>query len=341
MKLTQKNMQDFSKYSALGCDVSSKTVDFCFLSRDQKESSHEVVCNTPESLEEYATLLKQKGFNGKIVMESTGRYHEAAAVAFHSMFSEVSVINPLMAKRYHTSCIRKLKTDKADARILATMGILEPVLPLFSKTKEHLALRHLLSLISACEEVLQKLRASLSHYTEAMTVLRVHEAHGVEALRDTMKVIMKEKSTLEKSVFVLLSELPRRAEDLALLTSIPGVSPYLASITLICLSQDLGATAGSWVACAGLDVTKNDSGLKKGKGRISKRGNSYLRKRLHGAGWGAFMHYPEFRAYYDDLRLKGRSFREGMIIMSRKILRIMWSVLKYRTTYDPKKAFSV
>lgn len=78
----------------------------------------------------------------------------------------------------------------------------------------------------------------------------------------------------------------------------------------------------------------------KGKGKLTKRGNPYLRKRLFGAAWGAMMSHPLFRKEYDHLREQGRSYRAAIIILARKILRIAFSVLKNHSSYSDSLAFS-
>ncbi len=103
---------------------------------------------------------------------------------------------------------------------------------------------------------------------------------------------------------------------------------------------DRGAKSDrSWVAYAGYDISVRESGSWKGKGRLTKRGNSYIRKRLFCAAWGAMMHYPEVRRYYDSLKAAGRNHVEALCIIARKLLRIAYAVLVKGKTYDVKIAF--
>ena len=117
--------------------------------------------------------------------------------------------------------------------------------------------------------------------------------------------------------------------------SIPGVSEYLASLsTLFFKEEEHKRSAKQWVAFAGLDISVRESGNWRGRGRMTKRGNGYLRKRLFQAAWGATMNDDKFKAYYEHLREKGKSYVESLIIISRKIVTIMFALSKNQCYYD-------
>lgn len=58
-----------------------------------------------------------------VIMEATGRYHEPVAAALHEYGIRVTVMNPLFIKQSGGGSIRKVKTDKADARKIAKYGL--------------------------------------------------------------------------------------------------------------------------------------------------------------------------------------------------------------------------
>ena len=59
----------------------------------------------------------------RVVMEHTGRYYEAVAKSLHEAGLFVSAVNPLLIKEYGGNSLRKVKTDKADARKIARYGL--------------------------------------------------------------------------------------------------------------------------------------------------------------------------------------------------------------------------
>jgi transposase len=85
------------------------------------------VMHTAAALETLAYEIKGLGYNGgaevRVVMEATGRYYEPVANELHEVGNFVSVINPKLIKDYGHNTLRKVKTDKADARKIARYGL--------------------------------------------------------------------------------------------------------------------------------------------------------------------------------------------------------------------------
>jgi transposase len=59
----------------------------------------------------------------RVVLESTGRYHEPLLYKLHHAKIYVCVVNPLLTKGYNNNSIRKIKTDKHDADKLGNYGL--------------------------------------------------------------------------------------------------------------------------------------------------------------------------------------------------------------------------
>ena len=57
--------------------------------------------------------------NTRIIMEHTGRYYEPMAQCFSDAGFFVSAVNPKLIKDYSHNSLRKVKTDKADAKKIA------------------------------------------------------------------------------------------------------------------------------------------------------------------------------------------------------------------------------
>jgi transposase len=79
--------------------------------------------HTEVGLEQMARAILALGEDTRVVMESTGRYHEPVAVALHERGIYVAVLNPLLIKQSGGGSIRKVKTDKADAVKIAKYGL--------------------------------------------------------------------------------------------------------------------------------------------------------------------------------------------------------------------------
>ena len=79
--------------------------------------------HTEVGLERLALDILALGEETRVLMEATGRYHEPVAAALHGYGIRVTVINPLFIKQNGGGSIRKVKTDKADARKIAKYGL--------------------------------------------------------------------------------------------------------------------------------------------------------------------------------------------------------------------------
>ncbi len=81
------------------------------------------VCHTGSELKELANYLKSLDGETRLVMEHTGRYYEPVAQFLHDEGIFVSAVNPKLIKDYGNNTLRKVKTDKADARKIARYGL--------------------------------------------------------------------------------------------------------------------------------------------------------------------------------------------------------------------------
>ena len=79
--------------------------------------------HTEVGLEQMAGAIVALGEDTRVIMESTGRYHEPVAAALHEYGIYVCVLNPLLIKQSGGGSIRKVKTDKADALKIAKYGL--------------------------------------------------------------------------------------------------------------------------------------------------------------------------------------------------------------------------
>lgn len=72
-----------------------------------------------------ALAERLKGYEGetRVILEHTGRYYESIANVLHENGLYVSAVNPLLIKEHGNNSLRRVKTDKADAKKLARYGL--------------------------------------------------------------------------------------------------------------------------------------------------------------------------------------------------------------------------
>ena len=76
------------------------------------------VQQTREGMSELVSLLRSSGEEVRAVLESTGSYHCPVVAALLENGIFVSVVNSLRMKRFCSQSIRKVKTDRIDAKEL-------------------------------------------------------------------------------------------------------------------------------------------------------------------------------------------------------------------------------
>lgn len=121
------------------------------------------------------------------------------------------------------------------------------------------------------------------------------------------------------------------------LKSIPGIGESLAPVILAEIGDINNFSSPSKLtAFAGIDPSENQSGNKKSTDeKISKRGSPYLRHAIYQAAFIASNNDPVMRAYYQKKRAEGKHHYVALAGVERKILGIVFHVLKEDRNYRP------
>ena len=69
--------------------------------------------------------MERQGPVERVVLESSGHYYWPLASHLHRRGYQVAVVNPLQAKYFAKSRLQRSKSDPADARTLAALGMSE------------------------------------------------------------------------------------------------------------------------------------------------------------------------------------------------------------------------
>lgn len=327
----------FKDCLGIGIDVSKGELVVVGLTTG--ESYIKRVNNRLTSIRAFVRALSKAGYGGKIICESTGHYHLKLALACHELGMEIIVLNPLQSSKHSKAKVRKTKTDAEDGLMLAMMCITEPKLPKPTQLTASKALIQLkMGQLASIEKQLQKSQSSLNQYEETYAELGLELSELQVSLRAHHRSFKRLQKQLQGELEDLLIDNMADQKSYIRLCRLPGYSNVVSGLVGQLDRQVKGAS--SWVAYAGLDISVRESGTWKGRGKLTKRGNAYLRKRLFQAAWGACMNYDYVRAYYDMLKAQGRNHTEANCMISRKLLKIAYQVVVNEKEYDPKIAFS-
>jgi transposase len=127
------------------------------------------------------------------------------------------------------------------------------------------------------------------------------------------------------------------SEDVKNLVTIPGVSLISAMIIIAETGGDMSAfeNSGKFTGWTGLRP-RNDESAGKFKSTATTKGNKHLRAIIVQIAWGASRNKGSyFMDKFQKLAMR-KSRKKALVAIGRKILVIIWHVLKEKTHYNPK-----
>jgi transposase len=120
------------------------------------------------------------------------------------------------------------------------------------------------------------------------------------------------------------------------LVSVPGISPLLAARYTTALgSVQRFPSAGHIWSFAGLDLVVDDSGDRRRKGKLTKRGDPALRNTLYLIGQHTARSCPPIGNAFLNARARGKSEIEATIHAAHKANRLCFALLREQRLYRP------
>lgn len=342
-------------FYAVGLDVDKASFKACL--KVQKPSTKSIVrasrtfSNNLEGFKELEQWIKKhRTFNDsmvRIIMEATGVYHEHLAWHLYQGGHQIHVILPLRARRYLQSLGNKSKNDKIDAQGLADM-CLQQDLDLWQPcSKNILRLRSLTRQL----ETLQEARTAFRNQLESATHLANCDRMVIRNLKSLIKVVEKDILNLRKRIEQFIVEDQVLHSKYKLMQPIKG----FAIITFATLVAETGGfelfeNQRQLVSYAGYDIMENQSGKRVGKTRISKQGNSHIRRIMHMASFNVVRYQVSpFAQLYERVYDRTKTKMKGYVAVQRKLLCLIYALWKNESSFnpdhsgnhDPKALFSV
>lgn len=262
-------------------------------------------------------------------MEATGIYGNGLATFLVDNDYKVSMVNPARIKGFGKSETMRNKTDKEDSKLIARFC--KAMVPdLWKPAPKHIQLlQGLVRRLESLAAIKQQEENRLSVTTE-------------DSIKQSIAVVIK---VIEEQILEVKSNIKNCIEtnkDLSekqeLLATIPGVGEATISTVLAFLvGSEQFDSAKQMAAFVGLTPRHHESGKSvKGKTKISKVGDSQLRKSFYFPAIVAKKHNPIIKAFCDRLEKNGKAKMEIVCASMRKLLHIIFGVLKSKKAFDPK-----
>jgi len=165
------------------------------------------------------------------------------------------------------------------------------------------------------------------------------EAHPskmtISRMKFRIKVINAQiRETLAETTAVIKND-EEINRAVTLITSIPGVGMLTAAVIMAETNGfELIRSKKQLTSYAGLDVKEKESGTSvKGKPKISKRGNRYLRKAMYMPALAAIRHSERYKAIFVRIVSRNGIKMKGCVAVQRKLLEMAYTIYKTKTPY--------
>lgn len=309
----------------LGVDISKLTFDVALLNGGNKLKTKKFN-NTTKGFAELKQWLKTKGTDtAHVCMEATGGYETKLAQYLYDNSFKVSVINPARIKGFSMSKLSRVKTDKADCGLVAYFcQAMQP--DLWQPAPLHI--QELQQWVRRLDSLIANKNQENNRLDGAIDAVSINISTHIEFLDKQIKEVEE-----------LISNHIKGHKDLSdkskLLDSIPGIGEKTIGVILAFLSVEKFDSAKQVAAFVGLNPKPRQSGSSViGVSRISKTGDANLRKAFYMPAVVSIRFNPIIKDFAERLSSAGKSKMVIVIAAMRKLLHIIYGVLKNKTSFN-------
>jgi transposase len=266
------------------------------------------------------------------VMEATGVYHESLAYFLAEKGHIVSIVLPNKISNYFRTLEVKTITDKTSSEAIARFG-LERKLDAWKKPGG--IFKKLRQLTRERDQVVQH-RSMIKNQLHAEQAEAEPNKSSVNRFKKQIAFFNKQEQEIKAELESLIKQDKQVSESVKLIGSLSGIGMLTAATVLAETNGfELIRNKRQLVSYAGLDVREKQSGTSiKGKARISKKGNKYLRKAMHLPALAAIRSDERFKAVFAKLVAKHGIKMKAAVAVQRKLLEIIYTVYKTNMPYD-------
>lgn len=310
----------------VGIDISKSSFDVAV--EESKQYQHYKFSNDLTGFKELKKVLK--GNDYWFVMEASGPYYLKLACYLESSGLNLSVVNPLVIRRFCQMRLTRAKTDKKDAVMIAEYGKAEAPTAWKSEAGYMLEMRQLL----AYAEQLDKSRTGYIRQLEAFKQSPCLSKTVKKGLDKSIKDTAAQISVVEKQMESIIKLHHKDLFDR--LKSIPGIGKK-TGMTLVVISGGFTKfeNAKQLSSYVGLSPRIFESGTSvKGKARICKMGMSRIRSMLYVCSWSAIKCNKACKSLYERMVAKGKPKMVALIAVANKLLKQCFAIATSGNSYD-------
>jgi len=312
--------------SVLGIDVAKQKFDAALLV--DGKTKHKTCKNSAEGFETLMLWLEKQGIQKvHVCLEATGNYGEDFAIYLHEAGHTVSIVNPAHIKGFAQSEMIRTNTDKIDAALIAWFCLAIKPDPWTPPSPEIKFLRALVRRVDSLIDMRSQEKNRISTAHESVIVL----------IKEHIAYLDQEIEKIRRQIADLIGQNPHLKRRKELLDSIPGIGKATIPHILAELDDlEKFNHVREMVAFIGLAPKETLSGSSiKGKPRLCKIGHARLRKALYMPALVSIQCNPAMIDFYNRLKDKGKNGKVIVCAIMRKLVHVIFGVLKSGKKYDP------
>ena len=269
-----------------------------------------------------------------VLFECTGVYGKRLEALLPGQVAMLCPVNPKVVKNAALS-MTATKTDEVDARAIA-----DAARCLYHAKREVL---HQYTLDEPPNHELEcwlteydRLRKAMVRLKQQRESLRHHPAKVAKTLR---RRYTRDLDRLQRQQGEARREIERLADSemVRLIASIKGIGTLTAAaVARRIRSIDRFESADTLKAYLGRYPVRRESGKKAGRARMAKHGDRFVRHLLFNCAKSAARWNPACKALYDRLIEQGHTAVYAWAAVTRKLVQIIYGVLKSGTPWNPE-----
>jgi transposase len=259
-------------------------------------------------------------------------YHEGLAYYLAEQDQTLSIVLPNKISNYFRTLETKTITDKTACEAITMFG-LERKIDSWNRPKP--VFKRLRQLTRERDQLVQTRTVAKNQFHAEQAEAEPNKS-SVIRIKKQIAFLNKQEQEIKAEILELIKGDEDLKKSIKLIGSVTGVG-ILTAVTVLAETNgfELIRNKRQLTSYAGLDVKEKQSGTSvKGKPRISKKGNKYLRKAMHMPALAAIRHDERFKAIFARLVSRHGIKMKAAVAVQRKLLEMIYTLYKTQTVYD-------
>ena len=310
----------------IGLDISKKFIDVCIKYNDVY--TYKKIDNEIKSIKSFIKHLLSDYQKEDLFAccEYTNIYYLDIANELYKSGIKISVENAVSINYFARAQLSRIKTDKSDSKLIAD----------YCSIKKPRLWQPVNQDIRVVRNITKRIEQMQKMQTVAKNQHKTASAEVINSCNETVNFFKNHIAELEKQLEEFISSRPQLLDKRQLLLTIPSIGKKTANILLVVFAQiERFQNSKKLVSYLGLSPMIRQSGSSvRGKTRISKMGDSFLRKTLYMPALVACNSCRDLKGFKQRFLDRGKSKKQAIVVMMRKIVVWAYSVISSGKPFD-------